>query len=209
MTDLEHNPVVADTGDEITYCEVHPDRETALRCNRCGRYMCVQCAVQTSVGYRCQECVHQHEDKFFDAGQADYVIIFTVCAVLAGIGGLLVQALNMWLLFILLVALPLGGFIGELAQRSTQRRRGRHSDFIAAAGAAIGGIIGGAIQLYFAYNHMLNDWISAYYGSREAVPPDTLEFIRMQVMNDQSLLTLLLFAGLVAAAVYGRFQVRI
>ena len=51
-------PVVnePDVTDEVTYCAVHPDRETGLRCNKCGRLMCAECAVPTPVGYRCREC---------------------------------------------------------------------------------------------------------------------------------------------------------
>ena len=38
----------------IEYCEKHPDREARLRCNRCNRLMCTQCAVRTPTGYRSQ-----------------------------------------------------------------------------------------------------------------------------------------------------------
>ena len=51
MSEHEHEPI---TVEETTYCAVHPDRETSLQCNRCGRYMCVECAVHTPVGYRCR-----------------------------------------------------------------------------------------------------------------------------------------------------------
>ena len=83
MTTSNPTPVLED---EHTYCAVHPDRETALQCNKCGRYMCVQCAVPTPVGYRCKECVRGIEDKFFNASPADPAIVFAVCAVLSGIG---------------------------------------------------------------------------------------------------------------------------
>ncbi|HYN88142.1 MAG TPA: tetratricopeptide repeat protein, partial [Ardenticatenaceae bacterium] len=43
--------------EEMLHCSVHPDRETMLRCNRCGRPMCPECAVRTPVGLRCRECV--------------------------------------------------------------------------------------------------------------------------------------------------------
>ena len=77
---------------DATFCAVHPDRETGLRCNRCGRLMCAECAVLTPVGYRCRECVRQQEDKFFNATQSDYVIITAICAALAGGGAILVSA---------------------------------------------------------------------------------------------------------------------
>ena len=79
---MSDNPTV----EELTYCEVHPDRETALRCNQCNRLMCAECAVTTPVGYRCRECVRAHDDKFFSGTQLDYGIVFGVGAVLAALG---------------------------------------------------------------------------------------------------------------------------
>jgi hypothetical protein len=34
-------------------------RETLLRCNRCDRPMCTECAVQHPVGLRCKECIKE------------------------------------------------------------------------------------------------------------------------------------------------------
>ena len=103
--------------EETTYCAVHPDRETGLRCNKCGRYMCVHCAVRTPVGYRCKECVRGIEDKFFQATQYDYIIIAAVCAVLGGIGGAIVKAIGIPLLFMLILGLPIGGGIAGSSAR--------------------------------------------------------------------------------------------
>ena len=40
-----------------TFCYGHPDRPTKLRCSRCDRYICGQCAIPASVGQHCPECV--------------------------------------------------------------------------------------------------------------------------------------------------------
>lgn len=37
-------------------CYRHPKVETTLRCSRCEKYICPDCAVLTPVGYRCREC---------------------------------------------------------------------------------------------------------------------------------------------------------
>ena len=165
--------------EETTYCAVHPDRETGLRCNKCGRYMCADCAVPTPVGYRCRQCVRQHEDKFFAGTNTDYAIVFAVSAVLAAVGFFGVNLIGGFLLFIILLAIPIGGAIGEVALRLTGRRRGRYSGQVAIAGV-VAGVLVLAIILY---------------GPALTVP--------------QIILRLLIYTGIVASTTYGRFRVSI
>jgi|SRR5690606_38039762 len=132
--------------DEVTYCAVHPDRETALRCNRCDRLMCTECAVRTPVGYRCKQCVRQHDDKFFNASNIDYGITFVVAAVIAALGFVGVSMIGGFLLFVFIVAAAIGGAIGEAVLRLTGKRRGRYSGYIAGAGAVVGALLPGLIM---------------------------------------------------------------
>lgn len=37
-------------------CSYHPEVMTGLRCSRCGKPICPQCAVRTPVGLRCPDC---------------------------------------------------------------------------------------------------------------------------------------------------------
>jgi len=169
--------------EELTYCEVHPDRETALRCNKCGRYMCPECAVQTPVGYRCRQCVRQHEDKFYKGTQSDDVKVFAVCAGLMAVAGGIMSAIGFGLFLALIVGFPVGGAISEVALRAVERRRGRYSGQIGAAGAAIGGLVGALALMYLRFNVVIFEVVVRDIG-------------------------LLLFIGLVAATIYGRFRMR-
>ena len=54
MSDQTSTPV--EQGEE-TYCYGHPKRPTKLRCSRCDRPICGQCATQAPVGQHCPECV--------------------------------------------------------------------------------------------------------------------------------------------------------
>lgn len=135
MTDQYNTPAASG---EATYCAVHPDRETGLRCNKCERYMCPECAVQTPVGYRCKQCVRQHEDKFFTAASTDYGIVFGVCALISAVGVFALSLVGGFLLFVIFLAIPIGGAASEVALRLTKRRRGRYSGYVAAAGVVAG-----------------------------------------------------------------------
>lgn len=189
--------------EEKTYCAVHPDRETSLRCNKCGRLMCVDCAILIPVGYRCRECVRGIQDKFFNASQTDYVILFAVTAVVAGVLGAIVGAVRIPLLFVLLLGLPIGGALAELSLRAIGRRRGRYSAQIAAASAAIGALVGAFIQTYLALNTQVAQLAARSGQPAPAIP---LDLVFTRTISD---LGLLAFVVMVAIAVYGRYKMRI
>lgn len=150
--------------EEITYCAVHPDRETGLRCNRCNRYMYAQCAVQTPVGYRCRECVRQVDDKFFNAASSDPLIAAGVAAAGGVVLGLLSGLLGGFTLFLsIIIALPAGVYLGSLIGRALNKRRGRDNWKYALAGFAVGMFIGGFAAGWISYpDHyrLINDQLA-------------------------------------------------
>jgi len=192
----------------VTYCEIHPDRETGLRCNKCGRLMCADCAVSTPVGYRCKQCVRQHENKFFTAGANDYVIVFAVCAALSAVGGFIASAIGFLLIWII-ASVPAGGIVSEAALRATKRRRGRYSGEIGALGVVVGGLLGGMGYVYVTY---VQPMLSAL---QELGPEYTDELARTigspwQFLFQQSLsnIGMWIFIAVVAYFVYNRFKLR-
>jgi len=128
-----------------TYCANHPDIETSLRCNNCGKYICPKCAVRTPTGYRCRECVRGHQKVFETAQPLDYLVGFGLSLVLSAIGGLLVSRLGF---FTILLAPAAGGIIAEVVRQATGRRRSPRLFQLVAIGVAAGGALF-AIQPFF------------------------------------------------------------
>ena len=129
--------------DEVHFCAAHPERDTELRCNRCERYMCVDCAKRTPVGYTCRECVRGHEDKFFEGSTLDYAVV----AVVSAIGGAIVAGVTFlfggFLLLGIIAGPALGGMTAQIALQLTGRRRARHSGYVCAGALLAGGLIAG------------------------------------------------------------------
>ncbi len=126
-----------DSTAERIYCANHSDRETALRCNKCGKPICVKCVVRTPVGYRCRECVHQQQQIFETALWYDYVIAGVIAAVLSGLAGALITALGWFVIFLAPMA---GGVIAEVIFRAVRKRRGKYLPLAAVGGAVLGGL---------------------------------------------------------------------
>lgn len=147
-----HAPV--DTG-ELTYCVNHPETETTLRCNRCGRPVCVKCVQLTDVGYRCKDCIRQQQDTFFNAENTDYIIVAVVSFFLAAVAGPIISVLFgiFGLFFGVIIALFLGPAVGgvtaTIIRRSVGRRRGRYMGVVAIIAIILGVAIGALIALVF------------------------------------------------------------
>ena len=197
--------------EELTYCAVHPDRETGLRCNRCERYMCPECAVQTSVGYRCRECAKRQDDRFFNATQSDPLIILAVCAGMGLVGGAIVVALGGLGLFVaIILSFPAGAAMGEAALRSIQHRKGRNNGQAGAVGVLIGGVVGAAIgsaMTYPAENRQVYDY---YQQIGQPVPRDIAAYYPAfsdYVFSHVFSIGVLAFVAIAAYAIYHRMKV--
>jgi tetratricopeptide (TPR) repeat protein len=125
--------------DEVLYCAIHPNVETMLRCNRCGKPICTRCAVQTPVGYRCRQCVGQQQAAFFSGGVADYVIGGGIALVLGGIASFLMSMLVGWF-FALILGPALGIGISEAVRFAVRRRRSRYLWLAVGGGIVVGSL---------------------------------------------------------------------
>lgn len=195
--------------EELTYCVVHPEREALLRCNKCDRYMCVACAVQTPVGYRCRECVRQQDDRFFNAHANDPLIVLAVCAGAGVLAGGVVSMLG-WILIALLLGFPVGTAIGQAARRAIAFRKGRNTPQMGAAGMVIGGLAGAAARAYLTYPDEYREMYRQFDAAGMRVPKEisaVVPSLSAYVIDHMLALGVLLFVGLAAYAVYARIKI--
>ena len=113
---------------ETHFCYYHPNTPTELRCNKCGKYICLKDAVRTPVGYRCKSCVKEQQDIFYNATPLDYVLTVLIACPIAFIGALIVPRLSFFAIFV-------GPFVGigiaEAIRLATNKRRGRYMWIVA------------------------------------------------------------------------------
>lgn len=124
-------------GNEPIFCHYHPNIETRLRCNKCGKPICAKCARRTPVGYRCPDCIRSQQAAFYTAGWLDYVLVVVVGLVASFIGAAIIGR-SIWLaIFLGPVA---GGLIAEAARWAARRRQGRYMAAIVSACIVIGAL---------------------------------------------------------------------
>lgn len=175
------------------YCANHPDRETMLRCNRCEKPICYQCAVLTEVGYRCRECVSAQRAKYYNAGPLDLPIAAVVALVLGAVVGALAYAFLGalgWFSFLIAFAVgpAAGGAIAEVIRRAVSNRRGQGMKVLAAILCVAGILLGGLLLV--AVPALIG---GAPFAAVLGVLPRL--FLRFDV---------LLFAALAASTIYAR-----
>ena len=148
-----HRHMPVDTG-EVLYCVNHPDTETTLRCNRCGRPVCVRCVELTEVGYRCKDCIREQQGIYFNAVNTDYIVValvsFAMAAVAAPIIGYVLRFFGIfgWILAFFLGP-TVGGAAVTVIRRSIGRRRGRYLGVVAVVAIILGTLLGILVGLGF------------------------------------------------------------
>jgi len=132
------------TQDQVTVCYRHPDKETSLRCNRCGKPICAKCARRVATGYRCPDCIKSLQKTFDTAQPQDFVLGFITAAVLSYIGAMLIGLFSGFgfflIFFISVIGTGAGALIADIVRRVVGKRRSRPLFITVTAGIVIGGV---------------------------------------------------------------------
>ncbi len=127
-----------------TYCYVHPDRETGLRCKRCEKPICASCAQRTPTGYLCKDCVRSHQKSFDTSEWYDFIFGFLTAGILSTVATVLIILISSigfigW--FLALSAAPIAGTtISEGVRFVTRRHRSRSLFITVGAGMILGAL---------------------------------------------------------------------
>lgn len=130
--------------EEKIYCYYHSDVETNIRCSNCGKPVCTQDMVFTSVGVKCPECARPVGRM--TAGPRP---LYYFRAAAAGVGAALLGGIA---IIIVRMTIPFGGFllaiflgygIGEAVSWGARRNTGAGFQIIAAVSTLIAFTLGG------------------------------------------------------------------
>jgi len=153
----------------ILTCYKHPNRETLLRCNRCDRPICLDCAVSTPTGYRCKDCIKEQQQRFNTSLNRDYVAAGLIAFAFGFLGSYLLVVLRFVSgMFALLLGPLTGTIIVSLVRWVTHKRRSALLNKTTVTAAAIGGILP-LIQtiLYFFHSLFLGNFGLLFNNSLE------------------------------------------
>lgn len=130
--------------EEYQVCYKHPDRKTLLRCNRCGKPICPECAVQTPTGYRCKDCIKSQQKVFDTAEKQDYIIGGLIAIVLGFLSAFIYQLIPFLPSYItaLLISVLCGRLICTAVRAAVKKRRSSALTKVVTAAAGIGAVIG-------------------------------------------------------------------
>jgi hypothetical protein len=161
------------------FCYNHPKRATSLRCNRCERPICAQCAVLTPVGYRCKTCVREQRKIYENARWYDYPVVFIATGVVTGLGATIASMLGWWGI----VAAVFAGIAAERVMNwAVHYRRGRYLNWAAVAGVLTVGLVFAILPLIVISALLTHGSDVGWFAPLLAIGPVLIYIVTMMVV---------------------------
>ena len=132
---------------QVHYCSFHPDVETGLSCNRCEKYICPRCMVQTPVGARCRDCAQVRRLPTFDVKPGYYIRGSVAGVLVALVAGVIWGILRAFFFgfFSWLISVGIGYLIGEAVSQAVNRKRGPGLAWIVGISMGLAFVVSGLV----------------------------------------------------------------
>ena len=163
-------------------CAFHPKRETQLRCNRCNKPICIQCATHTPTGYRCPECIRSQQKVFITTKWFDLLIAALITGVITLVGSMLGAYLGFYSIFIAMGA----GYLAVLVtKKAISNRRSPLLKYVMSGSAFLASFVPAIYYLYLNYWLVGYGFIGGFYSIiwRLAFPIIVTGYIYYQLRN--------------------------
>lgn len=156
---VETQPTGVMLVDIPTYCPQHPTVETQMRCNKCGKFICLKCAARTPVGYRCRTCVYQQQNVYFNAKGRDNLLAFLVSLgltiLVTPLLALIVDSFYFGAFYLAFIAGPsAGALLVQVVRIAVSRRRSRYMGYCL-AGGMVAGLLLAAVGIFITLDIIL------------------------------------------------------
>ncbi len=123
----------------MAQCSYHPDVETEMSCNECGKPICPREMVATPVGYKCPDCARPARSQYMYVKPRQLVL-----AILFGLGAAIAGAFILSLIWgFFIISIVYGMLVGEAVRRGAGGHRGPIMTGVGIGCVIIGGFIGG------------------------------------------------------------------
>lgn len=121
-------------------CSYHPNVDTEMTCNECGKPICPKEMVSTPVGYKCPDCARPARSQYRYVKPKQLAF-----AILAGLGAALAGGFVLWLIGFrfFLISILYGSLVGEAVRRGAGGHRGPTMVAVGIGSVIVGGLVTG------------------------------------------------------------------
>jgi len=126
----------------VARCSYHPDVETEMRCQECGKPICPKEMVLTPVGYKCPEDARPKRSQYTFIKPKQLAKSVVVGLLVGVLGGIMIAAIG-WGGFFL--GIIWGSATSEAVRRASGGHRGGTVGIVAALSIGAGWLFGGLV----------------------------------------------------------------
>lgn len=121
-------------------CTYHPDIDTEMSCNECGKPICPKEMVLTPVGYKCPDCARPARSQYMYVKPRQLLLGSLAGLAAALVGAFVLSAIGFTFF---LVSIFYGALVGEAVRRGAGGHRGPVMSGVGIAAVIIAGFITG------------------------------------------------------------------